>query len=89
MKACEISGLTVYRGVHGYGEHQEIARQQIHLASSDRPVSITVVQIEDQIRVFMTVLEQMVGEGLVALSEVETIRYTHDFRSAERRSKVR
>jgi PII-like signaling protein len=89
MRANEISGVTVYQGVHGYGENEGIRRGNIHLASSDRPITITVVEAEEKIRTFLPFIEEMVQGGLVALSDVEMIRYTHDFRSSERRSRIR
>jgi PII-like signaling protein len=87
MRANEISGVTVYQGVHGYGENGRIDRDKIHLTS--RPITITVVETKEKIRAFLPFLEQMVQGGTVALSEVETTRYTHDFHSAERRRKPR
>jgi PII-like signaling protein len=87
MRANEISGATVYQGVHGYGENGRIDRDKIHLTS--RPITITVVETKDKIRAFLPLLEEMVQGGTVALSEVETIRYTHNFHSAERRRKLR
>jgi PII-like signaling protein len=89
MRANDISGVTVYQGAQGYRENGEIDRDYIHLASRDRPISITVVETEDKIRAFLPLFERMAQGGLVALSEVETIRYTHDFYSSERRSKLR
>ena len=87
MRANEISGVTVYQGVHGYGENGRIDHDKIHLTS--RPITITVVETKDKIRAFLPFLEEMVQGGTVALSEVETIRYRHNFHSAERRHKPR
>jgi PII-like signaling protein len=89
MRASDIAGVTVYRGVAGYGESEPSYRDQIKLASSDHPVTVVAVDAEEKIRAFLPLLDQMLSSGLVVLSEVESVRYTHDFRTADRRSKVR
>lgn len=89
MRASDIAGVTVYRGVVGYGENGEAAPRQTGLALSDHPVTIVAIDEEEKIRSFLPLLDRMLTKGLVALSEVETVRYTHDFHSTDRRSKVR
>lgn len=90
MRANNIAGVTVYRGVQGFGEHRGAGREQIHVASSAHPITISVVENKDKIHALLPFIEEMIqGGGLVALSDVDTIRYTHDFRSAERRTKLR
>jgi PII-like signaling protein len=45
--------------------------------SSDLPVMVSVVDEEARIRAYLPVLEQMLGDGLVVLSDVDVIKYTH------------
>jgi len=45
--------------------------------SSDLPIMISVIDEEAKIRAYLPVLEQMIQEGLVVLSDVDVIRYTH------------
>jgi PII-like signaling protein len=45
--------------------------------SSDQPIMITVIDIEENVRRLLPVLDQMVGEGLIAMSDVEVIKYVH------------
>lgn len=55
--------------------------------SSDLPIMMSVVVEEARIRAFLPVLEQMVDEGLVVLSDVDVIKYTHRLNDGkERRS---
>jgi PII-like signaling protein len=89
MRANDISGVTVYRGVVGYGENERTYRDQINFAPSDHPVTVVAVDAEHKIRAFLPFLDQMLPKGLVVLSEVETVRYTHDFHSTERRNNAR
>jgi len=89
MHASDIAGVTVYRGVRGYGENEEVNDGHTHLAPADHPVTIVAIDEEDKIRSFLPFLDRMLTKGLVALSEVETVRYTHDFRSTDRRRTIR
>jgi len=41
------------------------------------PVQVTVVDTEEKIRKALPVLDDMVTEGLVVLSDAEVIKYTH------------
>jgi PII-like signaling protein len=44
---------------------------------------ITAVDKEEKIREILPVLDEMVSEGLVALSDVEVIKYAHTHRELE------
>jgi PII-like signaling protein len=71
-RALGIAGATVFIGLEGYGESAEL--HKAHLVRSDRPVVITVVDTADNIARLTPVVEQMMGTGLLATSDVETIR---------------
>jgi PII-like signaling protein len=45
--------------------------------SRDLPVMITVVESEENIRALLPVLDSMVSEGLVVLSDVDVVKYQH------------
>jgi len=89
MHANDIAGVTVYRGVSGYGEAAGIEEESLPLTESGRPVTVTAIDEEQKIRAFLPYLELIIDQGLVVLSDVETVRYTHDFRSTDRRSRTR
>jgi len=72
----DLAGATVYRGVEGYGASSRIHRKHL-LTSSDLPVMVCIVDAREKIERFLPTLESMVGEGLIAVSPVEVIRYTH------------
>jgi len=38
---------------------------------------VAIVDTEDKINAFLPTVEKMVSEGLIAMSDVEVIRYTH------------
>ncbi len=72
----DLAGATVYRGVEGYGASSRIHRKHL-LTSSDLPVMVCIIDEAQKIQQFLPKLEEMVGEGLIAISDVEVIRYTH------------
>jgi len=39
---------------------------------------ISVIDTEDKIRLLLPYLDQMVKEGLIAMSDVEVIKYVHE-----------
>ena len=72
----DLAGATVYRGIEGYGASTRIHRKHL-LTSSDLPIMVSIVDEAEKIDRFLPVLESMVKEGLVAVSDVEVIRYVH------------
>jgi uncharacterized protein len=78
----DLAGATVYRGIEGYGASSRIHRKHL-LTSSDLPVMVCIIDDAEKIRRFLPTLESMVYEGLIAISDVEVIRYTHREASPE------
>ena len=75
-RELDIAGATVFRGIEGYGASTLIHKRHL-LRSSDRPIMVSVIDTEEKIRTLIPVLDEMVDEGLIAMSEVEVIRYVH------------
>jgi uncharacterized protein len=72
----DLAGATVYRGIEGYGASSRIHKKQL-LTSSDLPIMVSIVDEETKVARFLPTLELMIKEGLVAVSDVEVIRYVH------------
>jgi len=72
----DLAGATVYRGIEGYGASSRIHRKHL-LTSSDLPIMVCIIDEADKIQRFLSTLEGMVGDGLIAISDVHVIRYTH------------
>src|SRR5689334_5603827 len=66
-----IAGATVYRGIEGYGEHAGIHRAGM---SHQAPVVITVVDIAANVERLIPAVEPMIGNGMIAISDVEMLR---------------
>jgi len=76
-RELDVAGATVYRGVEGYGASTLIRRSHLLSISHDAPVMVSIVDSEEKIRKLIPVLDEMVGEGLIAMSDVEVIKYAH------------
>jgi hypothetical protein len=75
-RELDIAGATVYRGVEGYGASTLIHKAHL-LRSSDRPIMVSVVDTHENVSRLLLVLEQMVNDGLIAMSDVEVVKYVH------------
>jgi PII-like signaling protein len=73
--ARDLAGATVYRGIEGYGASTRIHRPHLFGRSRDLPIVVTIIDAPEKIESFLPVLESMVTEGLIAMSDVEVIRY--------------
>jgi hypothetical protein len=77
MREHHAAGATVHKGTMGYGATQRMHTSSRLGLSRDLPVMITVVESEENIRALLPVIDSMVTEGLVVLSDVDVIKYQH------------
>ncbi|WP_236795264.1 DUF190 domain-containing protein [Amycolatopsis sp. GM8] len=71
-----LAGATVLRGIEGYGATSRIHTTHLFRVSENLPLLIVIVDTEAKIRAFLPQLEDLTIEGLVALDDVEIVRYT-------------
>ena len=76
MRANDIAGVTVVRGVLGYGAHRRVHKDKPAHLSKDASILLTVVDTQEKLQAFLPVLEQMVMEGLVVMSDVDIVKYS-------------
>jgi PII-like signaling protein len=77
MRAHDLAGATVHRGILGYGAHRRVHKDKPFHLSGDASLTITVVDTEEKLKAFLPVVDQMVAEGLVTLSDADIIKYAH------------
>ena len=75
LYGCGCAGATVTRGVAGYGQTGEFHEAKLFSLSDDVPMRIEVVDNENKIEEVLPTLHEMVGEGMIAISDVEIVRY--------------
>ena len=72
-----LAGATVTRGIEGFGAASRIHTAAILRLSEDLPVKIELVDVEERIRRFLPLLDDMVTEGLVTIQDCEVVKYVH------------
>jgi PII-like signaling protein len=77
LRDQHAAGATVHKGAMGYGATQRMHPSGRLGLSRDLPVMITVVDSEERIRALLPTLDNMVGEGLIVLSDVDVLKYQH------------
>ena len=73
-----MAGAIVYRGIEGYGTSTRIRHPSPWTFSRDMPIMLSIIDREEQIDRLIPHLDTMVEEGLIAMSQVEVIRYSRD-----------
>ena len=76
-RELDIAGATVYRGIEGYGASTLVHRPHLIKFSSDAPIMVSIVDTDEKIKKLIPTLDEMVDEGLIAISDVEVIKYVH------------
>jgi PII-like signaling protein len=76
-RKLDMAGATVYRGIAGYGASTIIRRSHMLRLSSDAPILVQIIDTAENIQRLLPALDEMVREGLIAMSEVEVIKYVH------------
>jgi PII-like signaling protein len=66
-----IAGATVCNGVMGYGVAGRIHRRGLFGVTDERPIIITAIDSEKNLRAVVPEILPMVKEGIVALSDIE------------------
>ncbi len=74
---ADIAGATVYQAIAGYGPHRRYHKKKTLTVHGELPILITVMDTEEKITKVIPILDDMVQEGIVALSDVNVIKYTH------------
>lgn len=77
MRANDMAGVTVYRGILGYGAHRRVHKDKAFHLSHDASLMLTIVDTEEKLKTFLPIVEKMVHEGLVVMSDADIIKYAH------------
>lgn len=75
LVADGISGATVLRGIMGFGAAHQLHEVDASNFSTDRPVTILVVDLEDRLRAAMGKIAPMIEEGMGFLLDGEVLHH--------------
>jgi PII-like signaling protein len=70
-----LAGATVFRGIEGFGASSRLHTTRILSLSDDLPIVIQIVDREDRIRAFLPIIDEMLGDGLVTLEDIDVLTY--------------
>jgi len=73
-----IAGATVVRCVEGYGSSRHLHTSRLLELSENLPVRIDIVDIAERVEPLLVALGEMIGEGLVTVSNVHIMKYLSD-----------
>lgn len=78
-KKYGLAGATVTKGIMGFGANSKINSSKLFTISQDFPLVVEIIDIENKIRDFIKVVEQMFEDsnsgGLITVEKAEIIRY--------------
>ena len=66
-----LAGVTVLRGLQGFGAHSRVHTAKVLRLSADLPIIIEIVDTREKIEAFLPFIVEAVPEGLATLEKVE------------------
>ena len=75
LRGEKFRGVTVLRGVGGFGSSSVYHTEKIMRLSQDLPIVIESVEFAERIEKILPQLDEMIGGGLVTLEKVRVILY--------------
>ncbi len=83
LKELGIAGVTVTRGIEGYGEGKAIHTARILELSSSLPIIIEAIDTAANIEKAIPFVKEIVNEGLILVTDVTVIKYGKNGSSTE------
>jgi PII-like signaling protein len=78
LKTEGFAGVTVLRGVMGFGANSRIHTAHILRLSEDLPIVLKIVDQPERAEQALAILEEMVSEGLITVTDTHIVKYTHN-----------
>lgn len=75
FKEIGMAGVTVTRGIEGYGQDGRLHSTRVLDLSLSLPIIVEVIDIPERIENAVTVAKEMVNEGLMMVTDVCVIKY--------------
>lgn len=73
-----VAGASVIRCMEGYGSHHELHTRRLLAMSENMPLRIEIIDVPERIQTVLPAIEAIMGEGLVAIRDVQVLRFTAD-----------
>ena len=79
----DIAGATVYRGILGYGAKGHQHKATFFHPMRDLPIMVTVIDDAEKVSAAAEVIEEMLEDGLIVISDAEIVRLVRGSKSGE------
>lgn len=76
-KELDMAGVTVCKGIEGFGARTRINTSHLVDISSDLPVIVELVDSEEYINRYLLEIEGLLNEGMIIMDDVEIIKYSN------------
>ena len=73
LRQLDIAGVTVFRGVLGYGANGRVHRHKA--LRHDEPIELVVVDTAEKLATALPAIDEMIGGGMVVMSDVDVMFY--------------
>lgn len=73
-----LAGVTVLRGIEGYGAHRDIHRETFLGYYDLLPIEIVIVDVKDRVEAFLPLLDGMVTNGFMTVQDCEMVKHVHE-----------
>ena len=70
----KVSGAMVTRGIAGFGTDHHLQTDRILALTENLPMKVEFVETAEKVAALLPKLQEMAGNGLIAVSEVEVIK---------------
>lgn len=74
-RELDLAGVTVLRGIMGFGASSRIKTAKILRLSEDLPLVVEIVDSQEYIDRLLPYLDEMVSEGLITIEKANVLRY--------------
>ncbi len=76
LRSRGIAGATVFRGIEGYGSHNEVHVARVFAWAQNMPILIEVVDDWEKLEPLIGELRELIGEGLLTVEAADYLRLT-------------
>ena len=75
MAEAGMAGVTVTRGIEGFGHEKRLHSTRILDLSLKLPIIVEIIDTPEKIELAIPIINEMVNEGLVIVTDVTVVKY--------------
>lgn len=75
-KELDMAGVTVSKGIEGFGAKSRIKTSRLVDISSDLPIIVELVDSEEYINRYLMEIDDLLTEGMAIIDDVEIVKYS-------------